>query len=99
MPNAIKILAVAVLFPDGIKVERRVWRVPTPVFPCTHFYKYSLYCGRPGERLVGYDNERGKGDHKHILGEEYPYQFISYDTLLDDFSADILQHCGVRLDD
>jgi hypothetical protein len=27
-------------------------------------FKYSLFYGRPGEVLVLFDNERGKGDHK-----------------------------------
>jgi hypothetical protein len=37
----------------------------------------------------GYDNERGKGDHKHLKGEELPYVFVSLDRLLDDFAADV----------
>ena len=51
--------------------------------------KYSLFYGRRGERLVGYDNERGKGDHKHINGIEHPYVFVSIDRLLADFRADV----------
>jgi hypothetical protein len=67
----------------------RVWLVPSPVPPSTHRYKYSLYYGYPGERVVGYDNERGKGDHKHLKGEELPYVFVSIERLLDDFAADV----------
>lgn len=51
--------------------------------------KYSLYCGRAGERLVGYDNERGKGDHKHMAGRELQYRFVSVEQLVADFLADI----------
>ena len=58
---------------DGARWTIRVWLVPSPVPPSTHCYKYSLYYGYPGERVVGYDNERGKGDHKHLEGEELPY--------------------------
>ncbi|WP_366949727.1 DUF6516 family protein [Geobacter sp.] len=33
-----------------------------------------FYCGRlDGTCLVRYDNERGKGDHKHLQGTEQPY--------------------------
>jgi predicted nucleic acid-binding Zn finger protein len=38
---------------------------------------------------VGYDNERGKGDHKHIKGLEYAYNFTSIDQLFADFRRDI----------
>lgn len=42
-----------------------------------------------GVRIIGYDNERGKGDHRHFDGEETPYYFIDVDTLIEDFSQDI----------
>ena len=74
---------------DGARWTIRIWLVPSPVPPSTHRYKYSLYYGHPGERVVGYDNERGKGDHKHLKGEELPYVFVSLDRLLDDFAADV----------
>jgi hypothetical protein len=74
---------------DGARWTIRIWLVPSPVPPSTHRYKYSLYYGYPGERVVGYDHERGKGDHKHLKGEELPYVFVSLDRLLDDFAADV----------
>ncbi|MEN8129928.1 MAG: DUF6516 family protein [Pseudomonadota bacterium] len=43
---------------------------------------------KDGKRLVGYDNERGKGDHKHI-GEEQVYAFQSVDRLLEDIWSDV----------
>ena len=49
-------------YEDGAIVEVVIWRVPSPVSPSIHGLKYSLFCGRPGVREVGYDNERGKGD-------------------------------------
>ena len=39
--------------------------------------------------MVGYDNERGKGDHKHISDNELPYAFIDLDRMIDDFVADV----------
>jgi hypothetical protein len=53
---------------DGAIIEVVVWRVPTPVPPTTHGLKYRLFYGKNSQRIVGFDNERGKGDHKHILG-------------------------------
>jgi hypothetical protein len=40
---------------DGARWTIRIWLVPSPVPPSTHRYKYSLYYGYPGERVVGYD--------------------------------------------
>jgi len=42
-----------------------------------------------GERVVGYDNERGKGDHRHLRGVEVPYRFMNVETLVADFMADV----------
>lgn len=78
-----------IVFEDGAIVEMRVWRVPTPVPPSRHGLKYSLFYGRPGQRLVGYDNERGKGDHRHYGAREESYKFTSIERLLADFKSDI----------
>lgn len=48
-----------------------------------------MFYGYPGERLVAYDNERGKGDHRHLKDEETPYHFVSLERLLADFRADV----------
>ncbi len=76
-------------FEDGAILEIVYWRVPSPVPPSTHGLKYSLFYGRPGVREVGYDNERGKGDHRHYQGTEKPYSFTSIEQLLADFWSDV----------
>ena len=38
--------------------------------------------GRSGSREVGYDNERGKGDHRHLEGTETPYAFTGVEQLM-----------------
>jgi hypothetical protein len=70
-------------------VEMVVWRVSTPIPPSEHPFKYRLVFVRGGERLVGYDNERGKGDHKHIGKKEMFYQFVNEAQLLADFWQDV----------
>jgi hypothetical protein len=45
--------------------------------------------GDPGVRDVGYDNERGKGDHRHFQGIETAYRFISVEQLVSDFWSDV----------
>lgn len=74
---------------DGFIVEMKIWLVPAPVPPSDHDFKYSLFYGWHGELIVGYDNERGKGDHKHIRGREYTYTFFSVRQLIDDFIAEV----------
>ena len=55
---------------DGSTVEVVIWEVPEPVPPSKHGYKYRLYYGANGVARVRYDNERGKGDHRHIGDKE-----------------------------
>ena len=66
-------------------VEMVVWRVPTPVPPSGHGFKYRLAYVADGRRVLGFDNERGKGDHRHDGDDETPYQFISIEQLVADF--------------
>ncbi len=52
--------------------------------------KYRLYYGlADGTCIVRYDNETGKGDHRHIRGREEPYQFKDVETLVANFLEDI----------
>lgn len=72
---------------DGAILEVVVWRVPTPVPPTEHGYKYSAVYVVDGVRVVGFDNERGKGDHCHLDGMEVPYTFTNVEQLIEDFIA------------
>jgi len=76
-------------YDDGSIVEMSIWRVPSPVPPASHDLKYRLFYGRPGVRQVGYDNERGKGDHRHFLETETAYTFTSVEQLMADFWSDV----------
>jgi Family of unknown function (DUF6516) len=87
VPKAEKLLDVRVELDGGFLLALRLWRTASPVPPSTHSFKYALFYGRSGERWVLFDNERGKGDHKHILEAETPYQFTTPDKLIEDFQA------------
>ena len=80
--------------PDGGIVEMSIWRVPSPVIGSVHAFKYSLFYGRPGQRIVGYDNERGKGDHKHLYDSEERYVFSTVERLVGDFLTDVKRERG-----
>ncbi|MBV5310121.1 MAG: hypothetical protein JZU59_12100 [Chromatium okenii] len=74
--------------PEGHLIEMVVWRVPTPVPPSLHQFKYRMVFIVDGERVIGFDNERGKGDHCHIDCTERPY-ISSVDQLIEDFIMEI----------
>jgi uncharacterized protein YwbE len=57
-------------YASGEIVEMTVWRLSATSSERPHGLKYSLCYGRDGKRIVGYDNERGKGDHRHIRETE-----------------------------
>ena len=42
-----------------------------------------------GTCLVRFDNESGKGDHKHVGSQEESYRFVDVETLVADFLAAI----------
>ena len=73
--------------PDGSILEIVIWKVPKPVPPTEHGFKYRAVYVVDGVHIVGFDNERGKGDHCHIDGKEAPDAFTSVDQLLEDFIA------------
>jgi len=54
------------IFYDKALLPEGFIRLPEPSAERPHGLKYRLFYGRDGIRLVCYDNERGKGDHKHI---------------------------------
>jgi len=74
---------------DGAIVEMVIWKLPHPVLGSLHDYKYRLFYGYEGQRVVGYDNERGKGDHRHVKGHEEAYEFSTVDKLVADFLGDV----------
>jgi len=66
-----------------------VWRVPSPLPGSKHLYKYRLAFVVSGECLLRYDNEAGKGDHRHLRGKEFNYSFRSIEQVLVDFNAEV----------
>ena len=82
-------LRTRVVLPDGSVVEMAVWELPQKTPDRPHGLKYRLYCGRDGKCLVCYDNETGKGDHRHYGEREQPYRFRNWEKLMKDFLADV----------
>ena len=74
---------------DGSIIEIVIWELADPLPPSVHRYKYRLYFGAGDVSRVRYDNERGKGDHRHVGDQEFAYAFRSVEQLLLDFQSDV----------
>jgi len=74
---------------ENVFVEIVIWRVPRPVRGSAHRFKYRLALVAEGECVLRYDNEAGKGDHRHVGDVERVYAFTSYEKLLSDFWSQV----------
>lgn len=74
---------------DTAFFETVLWHVPTPVPGSSHHFKYRLALIVNGECVMRYDNERGKGDHRHLGDIEEPIEFTTLEALFDAFQADM----------
>ena len=78
------------IYSDGAIREMVLWQLPRKSPDSPHGLKYRLYYGRgDGTSLVRFDNESGKGDHKHVGIQEERYRFIDVETLVTDFLVEI----------
>jgi hypothetical protein len=78
------------IYEDGSIREMVLWRLPEKTYDRPHGLKYRLFYGlADGTCVVRYDNETGKGDHRHIGGRECIYTFENIEKLIEDFMGDI----------
>ena len=78
-----------IVYAENAFAELVLWQLPQPLASSTHRFKYRLAYVVAGECVIRYDNEAGKGDHRHIRHRESSYAFVDVDTLLTDFQRDI----------
>jgi hypothetical protein len=70
-------------------IEMVVWRLPSPLSGSTHDFKYRLALVVDGMCVLRYDNESGKGDHRHVGADETSYVFTTPQALLEDFWREV----------
>jgi len=70
-------------------VEIVIWHLPRPLRGSKHRFKYRLALVNEGLCVLRYDNEVGKGDHRHLQDSEAPYTFTDAEALLADFWNDV----------
>jgi hypothetical protein len=66
-----------------------IWQLPRRIPGSRHTYKYRLAFVVDEMCVLRFDNESGKGDHKHVGGREAPYVFTSLERLVTDFLNEI----------
>lgn len=77
-------------YPDGAIFEVVIWHLPKPTRDRPHGLKYRCYYGSGDRSLeIRYDNETGKGDHRHYGRREEVYRFVGIERLLADFLSDV----------
>jgi hypothetical protein len=87
--NADLLLRERIEVDDISFVELVVWRLPRAVPGSAHPFKYRLAYVVDGDCVLRYDNETGKGDHRHLGEVEMAYRFTTIEQLIDDFWQDV----------
>ena len=77
------------IYSDGAIRDMVIWQLPIKSIERSHGLKYILFYGYTDQCLVRYDNERGKGDHRHYCDHEEDYLWVSVQQLVSDFRLDI----------
>jgi hypothetical protein len=73
----------------GRFAEIVIWRLPSSTRRGPHTFKYRPAFVVDGVCVLRFDNEAGKGDHKHVGGREEIYRFVDTGRLIDDFWHEI----------
>ncbi|MFY9823509.1 MAG: DUF6516 family protein [Thermoanaerobaculia bacterium] len=87
--KAIQLVRTRIAFTGTAFADVVLWQVPKPVTGSVHEFKYRLAYVVAGVCVLRYDNETGKGDHRHFGSAENAYRFTTPEKLLADFQADI----------
>ncbi|HEY4140125.1 MAG TPA: DUF6516 family protein [Pseudolabrys sp.] len=75
-------------FGEQARAEFVIWRVLEPVRGSRHYFKYRLALIVDDVCVLRYDNEAGKGDHRHVDDREFEYVFSGIEALRRDFVLD-----------
>lgn len=87
--KAARLVRTRIIYAENAFAELVLWKVSAPVSGSRHNLKYRLAYAVDGIRVLRYDNEVGKGDHRHYGGTESNCQFTTSEALIADFQRDI----------
>jgi hypothetical protein len=87
--KTVKFICTRIVYSESAFAELVLWRLPKPLSGSLHEFKYRLSYVVRGKYVLRYDNEVGKGDHRHFEGKESAYAFTTPEQLVADFNEDI----------
>ena len=87
--KAVELVRTRIAHSSTAFAELVLWRVPASVGGSLHTFKYRLAYVVNDVCVLRYDNEAGKGDHRHYGDVEIRYKFTTPDKLIADFQKDI----------
>jgi hypothetical protein len=87
--KAVKLICTRIIYSESAFAELVLWHLPEPLMGSLHLFKYRLAYVVRGECVLRYDNEIGKGDHRHFDGKEGVYVFTTPEQFAADFQHDI----------
>jgi len=90
--KATELLRRRVPYTETSFAELVLWHLPKPLSGSRRSYKYRLAFVVRGECVLRYDNESGKGHHRHYRGKESTFIFESPEQLIAAFQRDIARY-------
>ena len=87
--KAVEQLRRRIAYTEDSFAELVLWQLPEPLAGSSHRYKYRLAYVVETVCVLRYDNESGKGDHRHYGATERTYSFSTPERLMADFQRDI----------
>jgi hypothetical protein len=87
--KAVELISTRITYSESAFAELVLWRLPKPADGSLHKFKYRLAYVVRGNCVLRYDNEVGKGDHRHFGNKESVYVFTTPEQLIADFQNDI----------
>ena len=87
--KAVALVNTRIIYSEEAFAELVLWQLPTPLAGSRHGFKYRLAYVVRGVCVIRYDNEAGKGDHRHYGRRQSAYAFTNPDNLIAAFQADI----------
>jgi hypothetical protein len=87
--NPLLLVAERQALGENAFAELRIWKLPRILPGSPHDLKYRLAYVVDEVCVLRYDNEAGKGDHRHVGSAEESYAYVSIEQLLEDFWRDV----------
>ena len=90
--KAVELLRRRIPYSETSFAELVLWQLRDPLPGSKHRFKCRLAFVVRGECVLRYDNESGKGDHRHFKDKESAFDFESPEQLIRAFQRDIARY-------